>query len=90
VEPKGSLSCAYNLPQVSVLSQIYSVHTLPFNLFKIPFGIILLYIPRSSKWSFSHHNLVCTSPRPYMCYIPYLSHRLGRNIIYLRTVFSRD
>jgi len=39
---------------------------------------------------FSHHNPVCTSPLPYMCYIPYLSHRLGRNIIYLRTVFSRD
>jgi len=48
-----------------VPSQIYPVHALRNDLFKIHFNIILPSTPRFSKWSlffrFSHWNLLCTS-----------------------------
>ena len=65
----------HNSPQVvPVLSQINPLHTLQSNLFKIHFNIILLSMPKSSKWylsfRFPHQNPVCISLLPCTQHMP--------------------
>ena len=62
---------------IPILSEINSLHALPFYFFKIPFNIILPHTPRSSKWSLSlrflHQNSVCISLFPHTCHITHSS-----------------
>jgi len=68
--------CIHEIPQpVPILSQVIPIKALPSCLLKIHFNIIPPYMPRSSTWSlslsFSHQDLVCTSPLHHMGCVPY-------------------
>jgi hypothetical protein len=70
--------CVHTSPALALtLSQMNSVHTIPSDFFMIHFNIIISYMPRSLKLSFSvkfyEQNLVCMSLLSHP--LPHPSHR---------------
>ena len=78
LHPKRHYHIHNNPPLVPIPSQINLAHNLPSYFFRICFNIILLFQPKSSKWSpsfrFPHQKPVCISLLLYIGHMPHSSH----------------
>lgn len=98
--------CIHKSPlYVPILIQINPVPAFPTHLIKIHFNIILLSVPRCSRWSFVLQAVppkpCIQSPLPHTCHMPHPSHsclsnycwhplHLNRILHYYNDIFSHS